>query len=45
MIPRQMSENVVRTNFAPGIHRKQLARLDPENSQMVTSKSLSETLY
>jgi len=40
MIARKMTQDVVGTDFAPGVDWKQLARFDPQNSQMVTGKSV-----
>ena len=43
MIAGKMAENVIGTDLAPGVHREQLARFDPENSQMLTGKSFGSS--
>src|SRR5512146_1301037 len=40
VVPRKVPKDIVRTDLASGIDRQQLARFDPENTHLFTSKSL-----
>src|SRR5437879_724294 len=40
MMVSEMPENVIGTDLSPRIDGEELARFDPENSQVLTSKSL-----